>query len=121
MNELTINGTIYVPKNENQLAEKIDDMPFVMVRTYSAGVFFGYLSRRESTLAGVEVTLLQARRVYYWAGAMTLSQLAMEGTSKPDDCKFPLPVNSIDLIAIEIIPITEVAEKSLNNVKIWKM
>jgi hypothetical protein len=122
INEVEINGIVYVPKGSEKQSEVIvDGLKLVMVRTYSAGVFFGYLARRESTLAGIEVTLLNARRVYYWAGAATLSQLAMEGTSKPEDCKFPIPVNSIELIAIEIIPITEIAEKSLNKVKIWKI
>lgn len=56
-----------------------------MVRTYSAGVFLGTVASRD----GKEVTLTNARRIWYWAGAATLSQLATEGTSKPKECKFP--------------------------------
>lgn len=46
-----------------------------MVRTYSAGVFLGTVAARD----GKEVTLTNARRIWYWDGAATLSQLATEG------------------------------------------
>ena len=90
---------------------------YVIIRTYSAGVFAGYLQKRE----GQEVVLATARRIWYWDGAASLSQLAMEGTSKPDNCQFPCAVNEITLTqAIEIIPCTEKAMKSIQAVKIWK-
>jgi hypothetical protein len=88
----------------------------VMVRTYSAGVFFGVLKSRK----GKEVVLTDARRVWQWYGAASLSQLAMEGTSNPGDCKFPCAVKEITLTeAIEIIPMTDRAIKSLDGVAIW--
>lgn len=88
-----------------------------MVRTNTAGVFAGHLVSRK----GKEVRLKDARRIWYWAGAASLSQLAMEGTKKPGDCKFPCPVDEIELIeAIEIIPITPEAEKSIKEVPVWK-
>ena len=91
-------------------------LKYVMVRTYSAGVFAGELvSRKEK-----EVVLHNARRIYYWAGAATLSELAQRGTSKPKDCKFPMPVSSITLTeAIEIIDITRDARKSIEGVPVW--
>lgn len=52
---------------------------YVIVRTYSAGVFAGNLKSRN----GKEVVLTNARRLWYWAGAASLSQLAVNGTSKP--------------------------------------
>ena len=77
-----------------------------MVRTYSAGVFLGKLEERN----GKEVRLTNARRMYYWDGAASLSQLATMGTSKPKTCKFPAPVAEVLLTeAIEIIPATEAA------------
>ena len=57
--------------------------PYVIVRTYSAGVFAGTLEFHD----GKEVTLSNARRLWYWDGAATLSQLAMEGVSKPQNSK----------------------------------
>jgi hypothetical protein len=91
--------------------------PYVIVRTYSAGVFAGTLVRRD----GKEVTLNDARRLWYWSGAATLSQLAQSGTSKPNDCKFPTPVNEIVLTeAIEILTATDVAKASIASVPVWQ-
>jgi len=90
---------------------------YVIVRTYSAGVHAGELLKRE----GKEVTLKNARRLWYWEGAASLSQLAMEGVSKPDKCKFPCEVTEITLTeAIEIIPCTQKAIDSIAGVPIWK-
>jgi hypothetical protein len=92
-------------------------MKYVVVRTYSAGCFAGFLESRK----GKEVTLRNARRLWYWEGAASLSQLAMEGVSKPQHCKFPCPVDSITLTeAIEIIDATENARKSIEEVPVWK-
>ena len=90
---------------------------YVIVRTYSAGVFAGELISRE----GREVVLQNARRLWYWSGAASLSQLAMEGVKKPDDCKFPCEVDRVELLeAIEILDCTNEAKKSIKDVKIWK-
>ena len=92
-------------------------MPYVIVRTYSAGVFAGYLKER----VGREVTLKNARRLWYWDGAASLSELAVHGTSKPDNCKFPCEVNTVDLLeAIEILEVSKKAQESIKNVPIWK-
>jgi len=108
-------------KSKDSIQEKpsinADELPYMMVRTYSAGVFAGYLKSRK----GQEAELLNARRIWYWDGAATLSQLAMEGTSKPDKCKFPQEVSSVILTqVIELIPITEKAKESIGKVQIWK-
>lgn len=88
-----------------------------IVRTYSAGVFLGKVEERN----GKEVRLSNARRIWYWDGAATLSQLAIEGTSKPKSCKFPAPVPEILLTeAIEFIPATEAAIASIAAVPEWK-
>ncbi|MFA5298700.1 MAG: hypothetical protein WC389_10895 [Lutibacter sp.] len=115
---IKIDDIEYVRKDGmERLAEKLDGLPYVMVRTYSAGVHVGYLKSRN----GKEITLLRARRMWYWDGAASLSQLAMEGTSKAGNCKFPCEVNEILLLeAIEIIPVTEKAQKSIQGVTIWK-
>lgn len=108
-NEIEINGEIYIKKNN------IDQNWFI-VRTYSAGVFFGQIESRN----GKEVVMRNARRIWYWDGASTLSQLAMEGTKKPENCKFPCPVDRVELLeAIEILLVTEKAKKSIDGVQIW--
>ena len=119
--KIIIDGVEYVRADSiqnNALATELDGIPYCMVRTYSAGVFAGYIESRE----GKEATLRNARRIWYWDGAATLSQLATDGTSKPENCKFPCPVDSVTLTeVIEIIPITEKAKKSIEGVVIWKM
>ena len=115
--EIKMDGITYVPKESYEPAEKLDGLDYVIVRTYSAGVFAGYLKEKN----GKEVTLLNARRLWYWDGAASLSQLAMEGVSKPQNCKFPCEMQKVELTeAIEIINCTEQARLSIKNVDIWK-
>lgn len=100
-----------------KMAPQRDGMEYVICRTFSAGVFAGYLKRRD----GREAELLEARRLWYWRGAASLSQLAMEGISRPTGCKFPCAVQSVVLTeAIEIIPCTEAAQLSIAAVPIWQ-
>lgn len=88
----------------------------VLVRTYSAGVHVGTLKSHD----GKEVVLTNARRIWYWDGAASLSQLAVDGTSRPEKCRFPVAVPEIILTeAIEIIPITNKARDSIASVKVW--
>lgn len=102
---------------ESRLAEKFEGLDYVIVRTYSAGVFAGYLKNRNSK----EVTLLKARRLWYWSGAASLSQLSVDGSKTPNDCKFPCEVESVLLTeAIEILPVTEKAKKCFDAIQIWK-
>ena len=110
MKELIVDGIKHVP-----ITETMEN--YVIVRTYSAGVFAGTLVERE----GKEVLLHNARRLWYWDGAASLSQLAMEGVSKPENCKFPCEVSSITLTeAIEIIPCSRKAFNSIRGVEVWK-
>lgn len=98
-------------------AEKKAESKYVIVRTYSAGVFAGYLESRK----GQEVVLRDARRIWYWKGAASLSQLAVDGTSCPDGCKFPCEVPRVELLqAIEILDVTDEAKKSIASVPIWR-
>ena len=87
-----------------------------IVRTYSAGVFLGTVAERN----GKEAVLTNARRIWYWDGAASLSQLAMDGTSKPENCKFPAAVPQVLLTeVIEIIPASEKAINSITAVPVW--
>jgi hypothetical protein len=116
-NVIKINNTEYVKKESLEPAKQMDGLDYVIVRTYSAGVFAGYLKSRD----GKEVRLLNARRIWYWDGAASLSQLSMEGTKSPQNCKFPCEVEKVDLTeAIEILYCTEDARISIQNVPIWK-
>jgi hypothetical protein len=91
--------------------------PYVIIRATNAGVFFGKLVKK----TGDEVILHDARRIWQWAGAASLSQLAAEGTKNPAGCKFPQPVSEITILGvIEIIATTPEAQASINSVNPWK-
>lgn len=121
-NGITVDGIIYAQKdsisdaNANHVFDP-DGLEYCMVRTYSAGVFAGYVEKR----TGKEAVLRNARRIWRWAGAATLSQLATDGTSDPQNCKFPCAVDKITLTeVIEIIPMTKKAKKSIDEVPVWE-
>lgn len=89
-----------------------------IVRSDRAGVFFGEIKERN----GSEITMTNVRRVWYWSGANSLSQLAMEGVKNSEQCKITMPVAEMVILGvIEIIPCTEVAIKNLDAVKEWKL
>lgn len=121
-NEIEVNGVVYVPKSasgEGPLcqAPTLDGLEYKIVRTYAAGVFAGYLVSRD----GQEVVLKNARRLWYWKGASSLSQLAMEGVKFPLECKFPIEMSKVELTqAIEVIDVTDQAKKSIDSVPVWK-
>ncbi len=89
---------------------------YIIARTKTAGVFAGTLESMESNT----VVLVSARRIWYWAGAASLSQLAMEGTNKPFECKFPCKVDRVKLFeVVEILDVSEEARKSIEEVPVW--
>ena len=88
----------------------------VIIRGDRSGVFFGTLVRRE----GREVELKDCRRLWYWDGAASISQLAAEGTHAPDNCKFTVAIDNIEILdAIEVIVCRDEAIKSIEAVVSW--
>lgn len=93
-------------------------MKKVIIRADRAGVFFGELKSKD----GSEVTLVNARRLWSWNGAASLSQLAVNGTNRPYDCKFTVKVDEITILGvIEIIPCTDAAIASIEGVGAWEV
>jgi len=116
-NEIKLNGIEYVKKDEFTPSTNKDGLEYCVIRTYSAGCFAGYVKERN----GKEGIILEARRLWYWSGAFTLSTIAVDGLENPDECKFPCEVSRLELTEIiEVIPTTDKAKKSIKNVKIWK-
>jgi len=95
-----------------------NDYDQVIVRTKDAGVFAGSL-----VLNSIDVTagrITNARRLWYWSGAASLSELATRGTSRPGDCKFPAAVEWIDVSGIiEVLPLTDAALTTFDSVRNW--
>ena len=121
MEEIKIDNEIYVKKSSIKTTTKAvskNGKEFCIIRTYSAGVFVGYIDRK---IKGMERTIYDSRRVWYWDGASSLSQLANEGTKKPGNCKIAQIVSETDLNeVIEIIPCTENAKDNILGVKVWQ-
>lgn len=90
---------------------------FYIVRGNSSGVFFGNIKERK----GQEVVMTNVRRLWYWDGAASISQLAQEGTVKPSNCKFTVTVDEITILdAIEIDKCTDKAVANIKAVTEWK-
>ena len=98
--------------------EKNYNNKYCIVRTEKAGVFAGNCTQRN----GNELTIKNARRLWYWNGAATISQLSVDGTASPSTCKFTVPVDELEVFGvIEIIPCTKKAEESIKGVREWKI
>ncbi len=117
---ITVDGAEYVLKG-TETAPDLKGMKYCIVRTYSAGCFAAYVEKEWSE-DGIRIAKLQkSRRLWYWDGAASLSQLANEGVKKPENCKFPCEINDQTVYnVVEIIRATKEAQESINAVSIWK-
>ncbi len=90
---------------------------YVIIRAKEAGVFAGFLMTRDRD----EVILTKVRRIWYWKGAASISQIAAEGVKKPRECKFSIPVGEQTILGvIEVLPCTESAMKNIQEVPVWR-
>lgn len=99
-----------------ELKNKYEGKSYI-VRGDRSGVFFGEIESRN----GTEILMKNVRRIWYWDGAYSISELAKKGTQRPENCKFTVTVESIEILdVIEIIECTAIAEKSIKEVEEWK-
>ena len=100
------------------MAEKIKkEAQKFIVRTNRAGVFYGEIKKQD----GNTVTMANVRKVWHWDGACAVEELATNGTTRPENCKLTVMVKEMTVMdAIQIIPVTAKAAKSLDGVKEWK-
>ena len=84
----------------------------VIIRTYSAGVWFGELGQKDRN----EVILLNARRMWTWWAkeGISLSSVAVHGIKK-DQSKIAEAVDSVWIEAIEIIPCSDSAITNIES------
>lgn len=114
---IMINDVEYAPVKNQKVAEKRDGMKYVIIRADRAGVFAGYLESRD----GSEVIVRDCRRLWYWDGAASISQIAIDGVNKPENCKFPEEVDRAEILGvIEVLDATEKSRKSIACVGVWK-
>ena len=114
VNEISINGVDYVRKDLS--TDLKCSTGSVLVRGDRSGVFVGKLLEQN----GREVTLENCRRIWHWSGAASISQLAVDGTSKPNECKFPVAIKKMKILdVIEVLEMTDKAVESINSVELW--
>ena len=88
----------------------------VLVRGIQSGVYFGTLVERN----GQEVELNNVRNIWRWEGANTLLDLAENGASRPNSCKFSNRVDSLVLTDVcEIVPCSDKAIANIEGVSEW--
>lgn len=94
---------------------------FSIIRTHSAGVWFGNIKSLNGSIA----IITNARRLWHWSGAASLSQLAVEGTKDKNNCKFTMTITDKDGVylpqVVEVLPCTNEAVENINSIKEWKM
>jgi len=104
---------------EDSISQKkvdTDGLPYSIVRCDRSGVYAGFVSKDD----GKVVEIKRARKLWYWDGAASLSQLSVDGVSKPESCKFPCEVDFVSVRdCIEIIPATNKCYESIKGVSIW--
>lgn len=89
-----------------------------LFRCDRSGVFYG----EKVEIEGQRAKIKNARKIYYWAGANCLEQLSAEGTQSPDECKFTMCVDEVEVYdLIQSIKCTDIAVKSIEGVKEWKI
>ncbi len=98
------------PFNKNQ---------FYIIRADKAGVFMGKIK----SLEGDTAVCHSLRRLYYWEGALDVTQIAAHGVRRPDSCKFSVQLGETDestiFNLIEFHPASQKAIESINLVKEW--
>lgn len=89
-----------------------------LFRCDRSGVFYG----EKVEIEGQRAKIKNARKIFYWDGAACLEQLSAEGTKKPDNCKFTMTVDEIEVFdIIQLIKCTDVAIRSIEEVNEWRL
>lgn len=87
---------------------------YVIIRTYSAGVWFGKVLIKEEN----EIILGEARRIYYWQTpnkGISLSEVALYGLHT--DSKVCESLEKVWLQPVEIIPCSNLSKESIKGQK----
>lgn len=117
---ISIDGVDYIRKDDivNSPAVDSDGLPCVIVSCGASGggIHFGFLKSKVAD----EVILVGSRRVQYWSGAASISEMAIRGVGKPAECRFAPVVPEITLLkVVEIIPVSTKAQANLFGVPVW--
>ena len=92
----------------------------VIVKTAEHGSYYGAL---DSEGTDTMKTLTNARQIHYYHGALTLNELASNGSKDPKLCRVKAPVAKIDLMSnmgFELYDVSETAQKSFDEMPNWE-
>lgn len=102
---------------KKKTTKKSTALPYVIIRATGAGCHAGELVSER----GTRIELRNARRLWRWYGAQTLSELAVYGASRPEECRFAPPVaRQVILAACEIIYCQPEGEKMIRECSEWR-
>lgn len=88
----------------------------VIARIDRAGVFHGTLDYIDNEI----IRLKDARRIYYWNGALSVTDIAAKGITGG---KVTIPVTTVEFISNKIVELNECsdeANKSIEAIMSWK-
>jgi len=124
-NEMKINGKEYVLKSAiktTTLAKPMKGKEYCIIRTYSAGVFAGWIDTNAfNEKDNQNSTIYDSRRIHWWEGSASISQMALEGFKKLSSCRIAMVVPKEYLKrVIEVIPCTNIAKEQIEGANIWK-
>ena len=88
----------------------------VIARIERAGVFHGTLDYFDSEI----LRLKDARRIYYWEGALSVTDMAANGLTGG---KISAPVTKVEFLADKVVELNECSNKSsktIETIKVWK-
>ena len=116
---ISIDGVDYVRADTvNKPAAEVDGLKYCVIRTYSAGVHIGYVKDFAKDNPQ-QATLIKSRRLYYWDGACSLSQVSQDGVNSKSKIAIEVPEIILTDI-IEIIPCSEKAANFFKSAPEWK-
>ena len=88
----------------------------IIARIDRAGVFHGTLDHIDNEI----IRLKDARRIYYWEGAISVTDMAAKGLKSG---KITIPVSTVEFMSDKIIELNECSDdatKSIEAIKPWK-
>ena len=88
-----------------------------IVRTDRAGVFYGEVKSKTKD----SIVMTNVRKVFYWDGACAVEELALNGSTNPNNCKLTVIIPEMEIASpIQIIPCSSKSCEILNSIAIWK-
>ena len=88
----------------------------IIARIDRAGVFHGTLDHIDNEI----IRLKDARRIYYWEGALSVTDMAANGLRAG---KISAPVTKVEFMTSKVVELNECsneASSSIEAIKVWK-